>query len=95
MMGPRELKALDSEGSISIHSEAVIKKNDDGTITVKQEGDDFPIHTVGGTAVGALIGLLGRPSRISCRRVSGNLCRSRLGHGPGRSQRRFSQRSIC
>ena len=38
--GSRELKALDLKET-SIHSEAVIKKNDDGTITIKQEGDDF------------------------------------------------------
>ena len=69
--GSRELKALDSEGSISIHSEAVIKKNDDGTITIKQEGDDFPIRTVGGTAVGALIGLLGGPVGLAVGALAG------------------------
>ena len=58
MMESKALAALESEGSISIHDEAVIKKNDDGTVTIKQKGDDFPIRTVGGTAVGALIGLL-------------------------------------
>ena len=47
--GSKALKTLDSEGSISVHAEAVIKKNDDGTITVKQESDDFPLRTVGGT----------------------------------------------
>ena len=69
--GSRELKALDSEGSISIHSEAVIKKNDDGTITMKQEGDDFPVRTVGGTAVGALIGLLGGPVGLAVGALAG------------------------
>jgi uncharacterized membrane protein len=59
--GSRALKALDSEGSISVHAEAVIKKNTDGTITIKQQGDEFPIRTVGGTTIGALIGLLGGP----------------------------------
>jgi uncharacterized membrane protein len=59
--GSRTLIELDSEGSISAHAGAIIKKNDDGTATIKQEGDDFPIRTVGGTAVGALIGLLGGP----------------------------------
>lgn len=59
--GSRALTQLDSEGSITIHAEAVIKKNADGTITVKQSGDEFPIRAVGGTAIGALIGLLGGP----------------------------------
>ena len=71
MMDLKRLKALDSEGSISIHSEAVIKKNDDGTITIKKEGDDFPIRTVGGTAVGALIGLLGGPVGLAVGAVAG------------------------
>jgi uncharacterized membrane protein len=71
--GSRALKALDSEGSISVHSEAVVKKNDDGTITIKQEGDDFPIRTVGGTAVGSLIGLLGGPIGVAVGAVGGTL----------------------
>ena len=71
--GSKALRALDSEGSISIHSEAVIKKNDDGTVTIKQEGGDFPIRTVGGTAVGALIGLLGGPIGVVVGAVGGTL----------------------
>jgi uncharacterized membrane protein len=59
--GSRALKELDSEGSISVHAGAVIVKNADGKVTVKQAGEDFPVRTVGGTAVGALIGLLGGP----------------------------------
>jgi len=69
--GFKELAALDSEGSISVHSEAVIKKNDDGTITIKQEKDDFPIRTVGGTAIGALIGLLGGPIGLAVGAAAG------------------------
>ncbi len=69
--GSKELAALDSEGSISVHAEAVIKKNDDGTVTIKQKGDEFPIHIVGGTAVGALIGLLGGPIGLAVGAVAG------------------------
>ena len=69
--GFKALKELDLEGSISLHSEAVVKKNDDGTITVKQEDDDFPVRTVGGTAVGALIGLLGGPIGVAVGAVGG------------------------
>ena len=71
--GSKALRALDSEGSIFIHSEAVIKKNDDGTVTIKQEGGDFPIRTVGGTAVGAFIGLLGGPIGVVVGAVGGTL----------------------
>src|SRR5271157_3831608 len=59
--GSHALKQLDTEGSIAIHAESVIKKNADGTITVKQSEDDFPVRTVGGTAIGSLIGLLEGP----------------------------------
>jgi len=60
--GHRTLKELDSEGSISVHAEAVIKKTDDGSVlNTEQSGEDFPVRTVGGTAIGALIGLLGGP----------------------------------
>jgi uncharacterized membrane protein len=74
--GSRELTALDSEGSISVHAEAVIKKNDDGTVTVKQKGEDFPIRTVEGTAIGALIGLLGGPIGIAVGAVAGTFAGS-------------------
>ena len=75
--GSRALTELESEGSISIHAKAVIKKNDDDTITIKQKGDDFPIHTVSGTAVGSLIGLLGGPIGLAlgavARTVAGSI----------------------
>jgi uncharacterized membrane protein len=59
--GSRALNQLDGEGSIAIHAESVIRKNADGTATVKQAAGDFPIRTIGGTALGALVGLLGGP----------------------------------
>lgn len=59
--GSHALEQLDSDGSIAIHAEAVIKKNADGTVEVKQSNDDVPIRTAGGTAIGSLIGLLGGP----------------------------------
>ena len=69
--GSRALKALDSEGSISVHAEAVIKKNDDGTITVKQEGDDFPIRYSWWNSSRCSDRTSGRTSRIGCWRVAG------------------------
>lgn len=71
--GSRALKDLDSEGSISVHAGAVIKKNDNGTVTVKEGGDDFPTGTVGGGAVGALIGLLGGPIGVAVGAAGGAL----------------------
>jgi uncharacterized membrane protein len=71
--GFRALAELDSEGSISIHAQAVIEKNADGKVTVRQKGDDFPIRTVGGTAIGALIGLLGGPIGVTIGALAGTV----------------------
>ena len=59
--GTRALADLDFEGNIAVYAEAVIQKNQDGTVSMKHEEDDFPVRTVGGTAIGSLIGLLGGP----------------------------------
>jgi uncharacterized membrane protein len=59
--GAHTLVQLDVEGSIAIHAQAVIKKNADGTVTVKQTTDEFPLGTLTGTALGSLIGLLEGP----------------------------------
>ena len=74
--GSHALKELDTEGSISIHAEAVIKKNADGTVTVKQSEGDFPIRTVGGTAIGSLIGLLEGPVGLAVGATAGFLAGS-------------------
>lgn len=71
--GSRALNELDSEGSISIHAEAVIKKNPDGTVSIEQSRDDFPIRTVSGTAIGALVGLLGGPIGLGVGAAAGAL----------------------
>src|SRR6516162_8683626 len=59
--GSQALLELDQEGSIAIHAQVVIQKNNDGTVAIKKEEDGFPLGTVGGTAIGSLIGLLGGP----------------------------------
>src|ERR1700757_3796738 len=69
--GSHALEQLDSDGSISIHAEAVIKKNADGTVIVMQSSDDVPIRTAGGTAIGSLVGLLGGPMGMGIGAVVG------------------------
>src|SRR5208283_3466033 len=70
------LNQLDAEGSITIHAKSVIGKNADGTVTVKQSDDDFPIRTLGGTAIGSLIGLLGGPVGVGVGAAAGLLAGS-------------------
>jgi len=74
--GSRALNELDAEGSITIHAAAVIKKNPDRTVTVKQLDGGFPIQTVGGTAIGSLLGLLGGPIGLGIGAAAGALAGS-------------------
>ena len=71
--GSRALAQLDAEGSIAIYAESVIKKNGDGTVTVEEVDGDFPVRTVGGTAIGSLIGLLGGPIGMGIGAAAGAL----------------------
>lgn len=59
--GARALSDLNADGSIIVDAVAVIKKNDDGTVSNKRVEGDFPVQTLAGTAFGSLIGLLGGP----------------------------------
>ncbi len=88
--GSKALAALDAEGSISVYAEAIIEKNDDGTVTIKQIKEEFPISTVSGTAIGALIGVLGGPIGVAVGAAGGTFAGSILGHESSRSQRRIS-----
>ena len=74
--GSRALNQLDAEGSITIHAESVIKKDANGKVSVMQAEGDFPVRTVGGTAIGSLIGLLGGPVGFGIGAVDGALAGS-------------------
>ena len=65
------LKQLDDEGSISVHAAAIIEKISDRKVTILQTKEEFPIRTVGGTAIGSLIGLLGGPLGVLVGAASG------------------------
>src|SRR5579872_6388983 len=54
----KAITELDADGDISVYSEAVIRKNSGNTVSIEQSGNVFPIGTVAGTAIGALVGLL-------------------------------------
>jgi uncharacterized membrane protein len=69
--GAAILKQLDEEGSISVHAAAIIEKISDGKVTILQTKEEFPIRTVGGTAIGSLIGLLGGPLGVLVGAASG------------------------
>jgi len=60
--GKKALMQLDIDGSISVYAHAVVVKNADGTITVRESDDRGPLGTLVGTTLGSLIGLLGGPA---------------------------------
>lgn len=70
--GSRALRQLDDEGSITIHAESVIKKDGKGTVSMLQGDGDFPVRTVGGTAIGSLIGALGGPIGLGLGALAGS-----------------------
>ena len=70
--GSRALQQLDNDGSITVHAESVIKKDGDGTVSMLQGDGDFPVRTVGGTAIGSLIGALGGPIGLGLGALAGS-----------------------
>jgi uncharacterized membrane protein len=71
--GTDVLRQLDRDGSISVHAGAVIRKDADGKAVVLTAVDDFPVSTMGGTAIGSLIGLLGGPVGVVVGATMGTL----------------------
>ena len=69
--GAAALMQLDAEGSIALYAYAVVRKNADGTITVKQGDDGGPLGTLAGTSVGSLIGLLFGPAGLAIGAATG------------------------
>ena len=70
----KALMQLDATGSIDVYADAVVAKNADGTMAVKDADDyDGPIGTLVGTAFGGLIGLLGGPVGLAIGLGAGGL----------------------
>lgn len=69
--GQKALLQLDSEGSISILAYAVISKDTQGKVAVKQSNDVGPLGTLVGTSAGSLIGLLGGPIGLAVGATAG------------------------
>src|SRR5688572_7021032 len=59
--GARALEALHNEGNLTLNAAAVVAKDANGRVTVKQADDQGPVGTFFGLTSGALIGLLGGP----------------------------------
>lgn len=60
--GARALRDLNDEASIAVYAAAVICRSPDGTLSTRKVDEDLPVQTLAGTAIGAVIGLLGGPA---------------------------------
>lgn len=69
--GKTALLELNREGTISIYGSAIVAKKADGTSTVKQIDDDFPVGGLAGTSLGMLIGILGGPAGVAIGGLAG------------------------
>jgi uncharacterized membrane protein len=63
--GKKALLELDGEGSIVAYAYAVVAKDADGKVTVRQSDDAGPLGSLIGTSLGSLIGLLGGPAGLA------------------------------
>jgi uncharacterized membrane protein len=59
--GTRALQELHEEGSLTVYGTAVLAKDDNGQLSVKQAADQGPLGLGVGALAGTLVGLLGGP----------------------------------
>ncbi len=64
---------MHAEGNISLYAMAVIAKEPNGKVAIKQAADHGPTGTVLGLATGSLIGLLGGPVGMAVGAAAGTL----------------------
>ena len=74
--GSKALKDLHAEGSITLYASAVIAKDADGNVTIKQAADRGPLGTGVGLLTGSLIGLLGGPVGLAVGATTGTFAGS-------------------
>lgn len=69
--GSQALQQLESEGSIGLYAVAVISKDSEGKVELKQAADQGPLGTAVGMLTGSLIGLLGGPVGMAVGSITG------------------------
>jgi len=71
--GSNALQELQNEGSINLYAKAVITRDANGKVEVKQAGDMGPIGTAVGLFTGSMIGLLGGPVGVAIGAYAGTV----------------------
>jgi uncharacterized membrane protein len=71
--GLNYLNQLDSDGVIDLYAGSVIEKEADGKVSEQGRQGNFAFHTIAGTALGSLTGLLGGPAGFGIGATVGGL----------------------
>ncbi|MBN9132103.1 MAG: DUF1269 domain-containing protein [Nitrosospira multiformis] len=69
--GRKALSELQDEGQLTIHGMAIIIKQTDGKVSMKDQADGASLGTAVGAVVGSLIGLLGGPVGLAAGAAAG------------------------
>lgn len=71
--GAEALRDLHREGSVSVYAAAVVARDADGKVSVKDAADEGPIGTAVGMMTGALVGLLAGPEGVVIGAAAGGM----------------------
>lgn len=71
--GVKALEQLHAENALTLYATAVIAKDANGAITIKQQADEGPLGTVLGMTTGSLVGLIGGPVGMVAGAAAGTL----------------------
>jgi uncharacterized membrane protein len=71
--GMRGFKELHGEGSLTLYGIAVIAKDADGNVSVKESQDEGPVGTALGMLTGALVGVLAGPAGVAVGAAGGGM----------------------
>lgn len=71
--GDRALHDMHRDGSITLYDDAVVVKDANGKVVVREEPETSPLATLGGMVTGGLVGLLGGPVGVAVGLGTGTL----------------------
>jgi uncharacterized membrane protein len=71
--GTRGLKELHAEGSLTLYGMAVISKDAQGKLSIKETADAGPLGTAVGALVGGLVGIIGGPPGVLAGAAGGTM----------------------
>ncbi len=89
--GSRVLQTMGEEGEIAVHTVRVFTRGQDGIVSSEDIYDALPEGTMGSTAVGSLLGLLGGPVGLAIGAAGGLLVGATADYAKSRVTTDFAQ----